>query len=443
MTATVETEKNTFEITLPTFFESEFDSKIKSLNSKCKRHKLSPVVVNKGKVFIKEIAETFVDEATQTSHKTGKVVKYPCIPVTVEFEEIRVEGNWRVIASVEMLDDTEFQVINGCVDNTSKYKDIDFTHCDHCGVKRSRKKIIILENPESETKLVGRTCVKDYLGISPAALVCNLDLFAWLNKMASLAMCDPDENGSGWGSQPKYASLLSFAEVVVAVMRENKWQYVKKPMYYDEVLDGLTPTSISVDTTYGAIYDRHDKTKREDVVTPEDTELAEKVLKVLEEQYPESKLEDDLNSFEYNVVVMMATDKVIKPAIFCGAMCRPILQIVNPEPEKKVDVSKSEFFGFAKEKVELEVVWDRFKWIESSYSYGSSDVLICTGHVNGTNNIVTWFSNNEGGDVVTFEDEDFPKVDGEVVKIKATIKGHKDNGKYGNATLLNRVKRIK
>jgi len=432
----VKTETQTFEILLPEFYAEEFKKKIQKLDRKCKRHNLPQVVVNYGKMEIVEHDEE----------------KYPCLPITVEFEEIRVEGNWRVVASVEMVDDTDFTVVNGKIENASQYKDLDFYHCDHCGVRRYRSKIIIVENPEGERKVVGRTCVKDYIGISPAALMANLDFSAWLTYCANMPICDrdPDEASLGWGAgRPCSPDLEYYATVVVATMRANKWQYVKVPYYgYDEC--DQTPTSVAVSLLWSSLTgkDKKEREWAEGMIIPEDAEMAKKVIAELKKDNPLSRLDEDLNSFEYNVVVMMATDRVSKPAMLCGAMCRPLLRMVNPVKKSSIDVTKSEYFGDRGDKVELEVVWDRFRWIEGqSYSYygGATDVLICTGHIAGTNNIVTWFSNNEGGNVVEYEDDkaDYPLTNDKVVKVKATIKGHKDNGKYGKATLLNRVRLAK
>lgn len=449
-----QTETQTFEIFLPTFFENEFDSKIKTLNTKCKRHKLPQIVVKKSKTIIKEIPATSVDEANQTVLNTGKVKKYPVIPITIEFEEIRVKGNWRVVASVEVVEDTEFRVVNGAIENASQYQDLDFYHCDHCGVKRFRRKIIILENPKGKRKVVGRTCVKEYLGISPSAVIANLDLYSWLSKMAAMDVCscDPDEGG-GWGlnNTSSYPSVEEYAKVVVAVMRQDKWNYIKKPQFYDEMYDGHVPTSKKVSDTYYDLYlnpNRHERLEEKDVFVPEDEEDALKALDVLKNQFPESRLNEDLNSFEYNLVIMLATGRAVKESILCGALSRPVREIHNPTKKSAIDITKSEFFGDRGDKVELNVIWDRFKWIQvSSYSYYASekDVLICTGHVEGTNNIVTWFSNNDGGNVVKFVDDQAvdPIINGEVVKVKATIKDHKDNGKFGKATLLNRVRLAK
>ena len=246
MTETLTTETQTFEITLPTFFEEKFDKKIKALNSKCKRHKLPMANVTKGKVFVMTVEETTICPIMGVVEKTGKVSKYPCIPVTVEFDEIRVEGDWRVVASVEVVEDTDFRVVNGMIDNVSQYKDLDFYHCDHCGVRRYRKKIIIVENPKGDRKVVGRSCMKDYIGISPAALVANLDLSTWLYKMANLVICDGDEEGCGGGwEKPSIPSIEGIAALTVAAMRNDKWNYYKSEwgMDYGYDEDRNVPTS--------------------------------------------------------------------------------------------------------------------------------------------------------------------------------------------------------
>ena len=85
---------------------------------------------------------------------------------TLQFEDIKIAGGWRLVASIEKGDlGNMVYAINGK----------DYSHlrtqtltCDHCQTKRKRNKHFILVNDEGEEKCVGSTCMKDFLGVDPA-----------------------------------------------------------------------------------------------------------------------------------------------------------------------------------------------------------------------------------------------------------------------------------
>lgn len=94
---------------------------------------------------------------------------------TVTYEPIKLAGGWRLVASVE----------SGELGNlVYSHLAHDFTHlrqakltCDHCHVKRKRNKHFVLHSQTGEERVVGSTCMKDFLGIDPSKAIQFWTLF--------------------------------------------------------------------------------------------------------------------------------------------------------------------------------------------------------------------------------------------------------------------------
>jgi hypothetical protein len=170
------------------YLKDLFDS-LKKFNKKAKKYNAEPIVIEVGEPYMREftIPTTILDTFGTmldgiTSFKTKKI-KREVVDVTIDYVPIKVAGGWVVLGSVERMADSEWNLINGNVEDIADYKQIDFSFCDHCNTKRNRKKVIILENPEGERKVVGRQCVKDYLGISIAHAIFAVDYPNMVMKM--------------------------------------------------------------------------------------------------------------------------------------------------------------------------------------------------------------------------------------------------------------------
>jgi hypothetical protein len=137
--------------------------------------------------------------------------------------------------------------------------------------------------------------------------------------------------------------------------------------------------------------------------------------------------------------LMLKANTVWKLGIFVGSFCYIISQVMKGAVQK-INPALSEFVGkVGDKKVPLDIIWDRFKWIESDFS--EDGCLICSGHVADTNNCVTFFRNgNKGDDGIVKMDNGCPVIDEAVVKVTATIKQHKDEGQYGKKTIIKMVK---
>jgi hypothetical protein len=93
----------------------------------------------------------------------------------------------------------------------------------------------------------------------------------------------------------------------------------------------------------------------------------------------------------------------------------------------------SEFIGREGDKIELEVVVDRV--IQSSGQYGG---VLIFGHQEGTGNKFGWYTTTDN--VMYSWKDGMPHKSEGVFKIKATVKNHKDDEKFGKSTWITRAK---
>lgn len=100
------------------------------------------------------------------SHKAG-AYKVAAVDFDIACEELIKANGWTVLAKVEHGDKGNVVSCFGKQKARSEW----FTatpHCDHCNTNRRRAVTFFIENAEGDTRQVGRACLHDYTGISPA-----------------------------------------------------------------------------------------------------------------------------------------------------------------------------------------------------------------------------------------------------------------------------------
>ena len=179
--------------------EIKIDPQLNVAATKDKAEKLAARAIKKGLAggYTVDI-ETRIEEGPE-----GPVeVRY----LVIEGAPARVEG-FTFVALVEWIGDQS--VVTGSpyyegqpVDRSTIVKG----GCDHCGVNRQRKSVIIVENAEGERKQVGKSCVKDYLG--------NALALSWFKSAGDVF--EEFEGYTGFGSPLEQVSeILSIAACVV------------------------------------------------------------------------------------------------------------------------------------------------------------------------------------------------------------------------------------
>jgi len=439
-------EKQTHEAKIPPYRMEEFDKLIEKLNRKCKRYGLAPITVEKGKVELELIEVPCNNPYEEIWNDTVRIrsggvrtkqVKYEYVPVTVIFEELRIKGGWRVLGTVERTD-TEYNVINGKVEDIGDYKKYDLSHCDHCNTRRYRRSVFIIENDKGKRQVVGRQCVKDYLGVSVAAAVFSCDL--WKDIAKAFEDCEFDEGeffGGNGPRQVKHHDLIELAILTVHILKENRWGFRGKK-YWDEYCNWI-PTSMEVRNLYAELnYNTRSKLTQEDkdeIFSTDNQKLAKKFLKEAQKEYPEKSLETLDNSFEYDFALILHCGYVMerKMGFFTGMFGWRVAKAMEHLKEKKHNPKDSEYVGEVGEKMKnVELTLKKTQTIDGYY--GTS--LMVVGYFGDTpNQFVTFFS---GRDDFLF-DGDMLK---EKINASFTVKKHQDRG-YGKQTMLTRLRLAK
>lgn len=105
-----------------------------------------------------------IDELTQSKHKVDEM-RVECVEFELEFDPYKV-GDYRLGAVLERTVEDENLVYT--LDEAIDFRDYATAtlRCDHCGTNHNRKKAVVLINNETgEHKMVGKTCLKDYMGV--------------------------------------------------------------------------------------------------------------------------------------------------------------------------------------------------------------------------------------------------------------------------------------
>jgi hypothetical protein len=165
------------------------DKALRTLTKKAAKMGLLPPVWSYGEKYTKNVP--LVVDNQESPVRVSRVV----VDVTVEVpNELVVDGGkWAVMAALDVT--PEGNIIRTYADTTpDQFKTTPGTRCDHCHKKTNRKYLIALSSPEGDIKVVGKSCLKDYLGLSPDSLLNHLDFMASFVELFE-DDGDPDEEG--------------------------------------------------------------------------------------------------------------------------------------------------------------------------------------------------------------------------------------------------------
>lgn len=119
----------------------------------------------RGEEYAKEIAVQVTDGHVIS---TVNVIAVSAVDFYIDCDGLIKAGEWIVRAKVEHGDEGNIVTPFG-VDALQEWYDAA-PRCEHCGTNRARGTTFFVQNNNGEFKQVGRTCLKDYTGINPAAV---------------------------------------------------------------------------------------------------------------------------------------------------------------------------------------------------------------------------------------------------------------------------------
>lgn len=194
---------------------------------------------------------------------------------------------------------------------------VDYRRCDHCNVKHARKTVVqISEN--DKVMQVGKSCVKDYMGVS-------LSTFGWLNDMIQLfsdeEYWDLDEDDR----QPRGTVVFEVKHVLAHAYD------VCSVGGYKKIDDLDYPSAVAVDYRIGR------------GMTPSDEgfEWADKAINIIEQMLATS-------DYEMNIQQLVKSG-YIKPKRIPLLVSAYVM--VKRELDKDVVTDGSEYVGVVKERI--------------------------------------------------------------------------------------------
>lgn len=310
------------------------------------------------------------------------------------------------------------------------YKQALSTNCDHCNHKRMRNDTYVIRNLETgEFKQIGSKCLVNYFNrTNPAQL-------AWLARWAGniKGLLGDEEGGYREFRSKRWVFANTFVAACSYLCQEVGYVSRKAAEAYAEKSDGR-----------GGLQTTADRALDHMTAWPSDNDYAERNLPLknchhedaekIRHYLTEIKGEGD---FFHNlrVISKMEMYEVRElGTIAAGAMM--YYKEIQRLEEREINKAKSEnkFIGDKGDKIEVKA---KIVFTKACESFYGTSLLIKFSTVDGMNSLSTFYSGDSDWD-------EYKKLweSGEIVTIKATVKGHQVYNEQ-NTTVLTRVRIVK
>ena len=270
--------------------------------------------------------------------------------------------------------------------------------CQHCSIRRQRSSTIVLRHEDGRFLQVGRNCLRDFLGIDPAAALASHALYGDLCRFLS------DDEGAG-GSDASY-DIASFLSHVAYHIRTTGWV-------------SRSAARNSYDTTEStaslATHTLRLLPENKGYIVPTDADVA-RAEAALEWARSLDISDEALSDYLHSVAVACASEYLHPRTEGIVASIIPAYdRVLGQEVARRQTTdlkATSRFIGTVGDRIEVDaVVLDRRSG-EGNYGPWTLIRYIVDGSV------LAWFASGEPADALT-------KI-GSTVRIKATIKAHQD-----------------
>lgn len=375
---------------IPTFRRANIEKRIAKLARKAAKNGNPDISVSFGETFIREVDTEY-----------GKA-EVEFVSVTVTGEAPRIAG-WDFLARIELLGNEN---LVHSVPGSDIQLDQSFRHhngyCDHCNSARRRNDVFVLSNG-SEQIAVGRTCLREFLGIDdPKAIISRAQFFEELRDAR-------DEDDLGNFGSFGYVYLPEVLEYAAANIRLNGYVSKAKQQETGYMTTGDT-VMLNIQKAIG-----FDKLEPNDT----DKEWAEKTIQFFRGQ------EDFGNDYMDNLRVIMKQDIIKKQHVnlIASAVITAQRQLA-PKPK----IKESNFVGEVKTRLRgLELMLEKIIYLGYS-SFGESYLHLMK---DSDGNVFSWITGKK-----------LQKAEGELIRVDGTVKQHKlYNGV--KQTVLTRAKEVK
>jgi hypothetical protein len=374
----------------------ELEAKVKKFNNKAKKLNL-PVIE------VKEVSRE-VREFKRKDEVLGSYIEYMEF-VEVEFiGAIPRVGGWAIHSKIEPAAQVEgnFVYTNKGFEPREDLRTTKMV-CQHCNINRFRSVVYLLENMDTkEQKLVGKSCLKDFLPETNIA-----EVLAYLERFENLSS-DSEGDDEEFERAPREAFVypvnMLIAESLILI---EKFGYVSKKaaVEYNDRLD----------------YSQGQEKQATSWMLAESNEKVRKALysdEKIGEIFKSGKVEavieflnaqDSKNDFNYNV--QLAIKQAVAPFkmfAFIAAGVNMYWKSVSVAAEKAVSNKVNEFIGAVGERL----VFNGLRIVREYVSEGNYGSTFITTMEDPEGRCVVWFASKRVGDIGTF------------VNLKGTIRDH-------------------
>lgn len=428
------------------------EKKLEKINKRAKKIGCEPIVLTKlGEA--EEHGEE-IDDFGGLSVKTRKMVT-----IDIRGEPPKIAG-WEFVATVEPAEEVNegeepINIINKMpgitYDVPVEYRHTSMFVCDHCHTKRQRNEIFVIRHETGEFKVVGRQCIKDFMGYhaNPNELVRMAQDYA---NFIGEVRC-----GIGGGAGEEVCKLDEFLfRTAYFVQKEG---YFKSGGFDDYGMMRI-PTKEVVWNTFWIPHNRlKPETKRDDpyfgffynldgtvpatfgmtrnpkhgkkTMTEQEYNEAREYYEAAKKYLCETLLardEDDLNDYLYNLKTIMQMRYIKRQHAGYAASIIRVYQKHLGEEEERQKRMTSAFQGVVGQKIKIpDVKLVNVRGFDSAY--GWSEILTFSDRAG---NYYKWFTNTRAKVNINL---------GDVVAIEATVKKHEEyNG--AKSTVITRAKII-
>lgn len=347
---------------------------------------------------------------------------HPC-KVRINYTSIDVAGQAPKVGDYEFMARVEIGENGNLVDTLPGVDDLEekFRHtdsyCDHCHTRRRRKDVYVVRNRENgEQVQVGRTCLRDFMGIDdPAKIVRRFQFWAQVKE---------EFEGGFVSAGYAVAPLETVMAVTSACAR--KWGWCSKTQAANSYDENMQPTSFYVEialSSSGVLVREEIKLKKEilESVTDADYQKAKEIIEWVRNDFKNN------NEYAHNLRVLFSDDVLMemKRLGFVVSAHQVYMQAMERGKEQAQEKKASNWQGEIKERLKGLQVQLKLKRDLGCGEFGETYLYK--------------FQDQEGNLYGWFTGKNLELDEGDQIELDGTVKKHNEY-KGIKETVLTRVK---
>lgn len=362
-------------------------AKIEKMNKRARKLGVPELVLT-----VVEGSEQFIKDGNDTFKK---------IDVTLTGETVKLAG-WHFAATIQHTEDGNIvRSVPGQDIDTMPYRTVE-PLCEHCNQLRRRNDTYIVVNDEGETKQVGSSCLRDFLGVDPASAL-------WMAQfLIDLDAEFESEWNEGGGRATNYMNIKDYLAWVSASIRNSGWMSRSKARWSGELATADDAMSV---------WDWKGKGPRPYTPDEKDVETAEKALEWIRSM---ENAAETANDYIYNLYVSTKQNYITwRETGLVASLVQAYSRQMEQEIQARKEAAVSEWVGEIKQRREFTLTVESVRYNDGMYG-----VTYQTKMVDADGNVFMWWASKE-------------LDQGETYTGKATVKDHTEyNGV--KQTVINR-----